>query len=199
LPPTRRPFAPFVDVDPILEACDRYGVTLAFGPSVIWGLGAGAGAGIAIVFAPGHRIGFAGTGAGVIGHIYNAGASVQVTLIDGGPEKLAGDCYMAGVSFATVGWLDLGTVDAPIGVHRVLDMNGNPFGWTFEFGISAGLPIISLIEAYGQRGKTVTTFGRRYGRALSAPPGALDTAIGEATARGATPEQARAFLSGLFG
>ena len=76
--PATMAFAPFVDVDPILEACDRYGVTLAFGPSVIWGLGAGAGAGIAIVFAPGHRIGFAGTGAGVIGHIYNAGASVQV-------------------------------------------------------------------------------------------------------------------------
>ena len=78
-------------------------------------------------------------------------------------------------------------------------MSGNPIGVTFEIGISAGVPIISLIEVYGQHTRTVTTFGRRYGRALAAPPGALDAAVAEAVARGASPEQATTFLSGLFG
>ena len=85
--------APFVDLDLILDACDRYGVTLAYGPSATGGLSwGGIGGSAAIVFAPGHRIGFAGTGSGVVGSIYNAGVSVQVTLINGGPEKLTGDC-----------------------------------------------------------------------------------------------------------
>lgn len=187
-----------IDIDLILDACDRFGVTLAFGPSVTWGLGAGAGGGVAIVFAPGHRIGFAGTGAGVVGHIYSLGASAQVTLISGGPERLAGDCLMAGVSVGTLGWFDAGALDAPIGAHLILDMNRNPFGVAFEFGVATGLPFISLIEAYGQRTKTVTTMARRTGRTLSAPPGALDGAVGEAVAHGARPEEARSFLEMLL-
>jgi V8-like Glu-specific endopeptidase len=192
--------APFVDVDLILSACDRAGATLALGISGTLGLGDGFGVSAGIVFAPGHRIGFYGTGAGVIGMIYNAGGSVQITLIDGGPEKLAGDGYMAGISVATLGWFDAGTLDAPVGAHMLFDMAHNPIGVTFEFGISAGLPVISLIEAYGQRTKTVTTLARRrHGRSLSVPPGAIDHAVDTAIAHGASPADAQAFLSRLIG
>ncbi len=192
-------FTPFVNVDLILEACDRLGVTLAVGLSGGGGLGIGGGTGTGIVFAPSHRIGFYGSGNGIVGHIYGATVSMQITLIDGGPEKLSGDAYMAGISVATLGWFDAGTIDAPVGVHAIFDMARNPIGITFEFGLGVGLPVISLIEAYGQRTRTVTTLGRRrFGHSLSAPRSALEDAIANAVAGGAPPGDARNFLSVVF-
>lgn len=192
--------APFASVDLVLTACDRAGVTLALGIAGTAGLGTGFGVATGILFAPGYRIGFYGSGAGVIGSIYNAGGSAQLTLIDGGPEKFAGDGYMAGVSVATLGWFDAGTLDAPVGAHLLFDMAHNPIGVTFEFGLGVGLPVISLIEAYGQRTKTVTTLARRgQGRSMAIPQGAIDGAVDRAVSQGASPAEAQAFLSRLLG
>ena len=193
--------APFVSVDTILAACDRYGLTLALGLSASGALGAGAGGGGGIVFAPGNRIGFYGSMNGIVGSIYSAGASVQVTLINGGPERVEGTGYMAGVSVGTIGWLDAGTLDVPIAAHMVYDGDRNHIGYSFELGISAGLPVVSLIEGFGQASQTATTFARpQPGRALSATPPdeAREAAIGEAMAQGATRAEAEAFLAPLF-
>lgn len=192
-------FAAFVNIDGVLAACDRMGITLALGLSGGGGLGIGGGTGGGIIFAPGSRIGFYGSGSGIVGMIYGAGVSVQLTLISGGPEKLAGDGYMAGVSVSTLGWFDLGTLDAPIGAHVLFDNDRNQIGYTFEFGAAVGLPVVSLIEAYGQRTRTVTTLSRRFGQSFAAPPGALEGAIAEAVADGASPEEAGSFLRSLFG
>ncbi|HPG22719.1 MAG TPA: trypsin-like peptidase domain-containing protein [Amaricoccus sp.] len=197
--------APFVRVGTILDACDRYGVTLAVGIAGSGALGAGAGAGGGVVFAPGRRIGFYGSGAGIVGSVYSIGGTIQITLIDGGPEFMSGTGYMLGVSIGTIGWFDAGAVDVPVAAYRVYDGAKNPIGYSFEIGVSAGLPIISLIEAYGQVSETATTFahGRARGRAFSAaaaaPSEAYEAAVNEAMAAGASREEAEAFLSQLFG
>jgi hypothetical protein len=193
--------APLVSVDRILDACDAFGITFAVGLSGTGALGAGAGGGIGIVFAPGRRIGFYGSGAGVVGSIYSIGGSLQLTLIQGGPELMDGRGYMVGVSVGTIGWFDAGTLDVPVAAHRVYGGDRNPIGYSFEVGVSAGLPVISLIEAYGQASQTATTFarGRRLSRGLGAAPGgAFEAAVNEAVAAGAMRAEAAAFLSPLF-
>ncbi len=54
------------------------------------------------MFAPGRRIGFYGSGAGLVGSIYSLTGSLQLTLIQGGPELMDGRGYMVGVSIATI-------------------------------------------------------------------------------------------------
>jgi hypothetical protein len=110
---------------------------------------------------------------------------------------------MLGVSVGTIGWFDAGTLDVPIAAHRVYSGSQDPIGYSFEVGVSAGLPVVSLIEAYGQASKTATTFStrpRRFGRnmSVSADPEAYDAAVADAMASGATREQAEAFLAPLF-
>jgi hypothetical protein len=195
--------APFMRVSTILDACNRSGVTLAVGIAGSGALGAGAGGGVGIVFAPGRRIGFYGSGAGIVGSIYSIGGTMQVTLIDGGPELMSGSGYMFGVSIGTIGWFDAGMLDVPVAAYRVYDAAKNPIGYSFEIGVSAGLPIVSLIEVYGQASETATTFARRraWGSALStaAPADAYEAAVSEAVAAGASRAEAEAFLSQLFG
>lgn len=197
--------ARFVNIGTILDGCDRYHKTLAVGLSGAWGIGAGGGGGAGIVFAPGRRIGFYGNYEGIVGSIYSLGASIQLTLINGGPELMNGTGYMAGISVGTIGWFDAGLLDAPIAVHAVFDGDRNHIGYSFEFGISSGIPVISLIEAYGQASNTATSFGKLRPppprvRSLSAVSDeAFEAALQEAIAAGASPDQARAFLKPLFG
>lgn len=194
--------ASFLRIDHVLDACDGFGITLAVGLGVSGALGAGGGGGAGVVFAPGRRIGFYGSGAGVVGHIYSIGGSIQLTLIEGGPEKMDGSGYMAGISVGTIGWLDAGTIDVPVAAFRVYDGARNPIGYSLEIGISAGLPVVSLVEAYGQATRTVQTFGRRRAaRSLAAedvPAGAYKAAVAEAVEAGASRAQAEAFLAPLF-
>lgn len=190
--------APFVSVDTILSACDRWGKTLALGLTGGGALGAGGGGGAGIVFAPGRRIGFYGSYEGIVGSVYSLGASLQVTLINGGPELMNGTGYMTGVSVGTIGWLDAGMLDVPISVSAVYDGGRNLIGYSFEIGVGAGLPVVSLIEAYGKASQTGTSFGVRMARGLSAPQGAYEAALQEAIAAGASRRDAEAFLAPLF-
>ena len=191
-----------VSVDTILDACDRYDVTIGVGPSLGAGLGAGGSGGYGMVFAPGRRIGFYATYSGIVGWIYSIGLIAQVTVVRGGPENFGGESRLIGGSVDTVGWFDTGVLGVPIGMHRITNAAGQELGYTFEVGVGAGLPIISLIEAYGQAAETATTFGRQpRGWSMTAAPAdteARQAALNHAVASGASPGEAQAFVDALF-
>ncbi|MGQ0564371.1 MAG: trypsin-like peptidase domain-containing protein [Gemmobacter sp.] len=193
-------FAPFLSVDRILDICDRFGVTLAVGTSITGGLMEGGSAGVGIVFGPGQNIGFYGTKASVLGWIASAGISAQLTFIKGPPSLMDGAGWMAGVSISTLGWFTEDLVDAPIGAHAVFGGDGTHIGYALEFGLSVGVPILSLIEVFGQRTETAMTFGSGHRtRALSAgTTDGLAAAVEHAMAEGATRAEAEAFLSPFF-
>lgn len=190
----------FVGVDDILDACDRFGVTLAVGIGGSGALGGGPVGSVGMVFAPGRRIGFFGSGGGAVGWIYSIGASLQLSLFNGGPELMEGDGHAVGVAVETIGWFSAGTLGAPLGAHMLLDGDRHPIGATFEFGVSAGLPVISLIEAYGQASRGTTSFGLALGGTDAAPgmDDARAAALQEALAAGADPAEAEAFVAALF-
>ncbi|MGI9505883.1 MAG: hypothetical protein ACR2RE_22825, partial [Geminicoccaceae bacterium] len=160
---TTMPLAPILaalgPTDNVLSICDRLGVTIGLGPGIAGGIGIGPSGGAGIVFAPGRRIGFYGGGGGAIGWIYSGGVSAQLTIINGGPDVFGGLSYTVGVTVETIGWVDAGLVGLPVGAHIIFNPQGQPIGVTLEAGPSIGVPVISLIEGYGQRLKTVTTFG----------------------------------------
>ena len=193
-------FAPFVDIEPILAACDRFGVSLGFGPGLSAGAGGGFGFGAGIVFAPGRRIGFYSSRADVLGWIASGAVSAQVTLVKGGPEAFGGDSLLVGVAVETIGWFDAGTIGMPIGAHLIVNDSG-PIGTTLEFGVGVGVPTVSLIEVFAQDSTTVTTFGR-HARALTTadPLAEARTAfIERAIEAGASPEDAAGAAAGFFG
>lgn len=218
--------AQFVSVSDILDACDRYNITIGVGPSLGIGVQGGVSGGFGMVFAPGRRIGFYGSRSGIIGWIYSAGATAQVTVVRGGPEVFGGESRMAGVSVDTVGWLDTGLLGVPVAVHQISNTAGQETGFTLEIGVSAGVPVISLIEAYGQFVTTTTTFGHHpaiYGHPMASPApvpttadapanGALqangaaqtpasqtrEAMLQNAIASGASPAEAQAFVDALF-
>jgi len=206
--PGLRLLAPFVNIDSVLDACDRWNVTLGFGPSLTGGVQGGGSGGFGVVFAPGRRIGFYGSYSGIIGWVYSIGASATITVIHGGPENFGGQSRIATVSVETIGWFTEGLIGAPIAAHVISDTSGRTLGYAFEVGVSAGVPVLSLIEAYGQFAETATTFGRngserpRAGAvAFSAPDvsgEARSAAMDEALAAGATEAEAAAFVDSLF-
>ncbi|GAA3876852.1 trypsin-like serine peptidase [Celeribacter arenosi] len=205
--------AQFAGLHGILELCDQFNVTVGVGPALSGGLtalsgGGGGSAGFGIVFAPGNRIGFYGSTSEIMGWIWSAGVSAQLTVVSGGPENFGGQSSSIGGSVATVGWFDEGLVDVPIGAHVILNTQGSVIGMTFEVGVSVGIPVASLVEGYVQNIDTTTTLAlgtrsRRYGRMMSAPEptgltGARQALIEQAIASGATPQQAEAFANRLF-
>lgn len=134
---------------PLLRAAaNRYNVTIGLGPAVTGGVAVGAGFGYGIMFAPGNQVGFYGTLSGVVGAIVSISATMQVTIIHGGPSLFSGAAVAVGM---TAG------VDAPVGptggVHALMS-GGRFIGVTFELGVSAGL---SPIEAYAQFQYTATS------------------------------------------
>ena len=197
-------------VHTILELCNAYNVSVGIGPSFSGGLtplsgGGGGSGGFGIVFAPGNRIGFYGATSEIMGWIWSIGATMQFTVIQGGPENFGGNSNSIGGSISTVGWFDEGLVDVPVGGHAIFNPQGQFIGVTFEIGVSVGFPVASLIEGFVQNINTTTTFSRRPQRArgLSVPaPGGMAEAraavIAQAVASGATQAQAEAFADTLF-
>jgi len=193
------------DLDDVLDLCDGLDVTLGFGAGLTGALGAGGGAGGGIVFAPGRRIGFYGSLSGVAGHVYSAGVSAQLTVVRGGPESFGGNSYTAGVTVETIGWFDAGTIGAPVGAHVIFGSDNRPIGITAEVGVSAGLPVVSLIEVYGQAVHTETTFSHSHALSRTRSVASEDpyahmkaAAVAEAVAAGASPADAAAFADQLF-
>lgn len=200
--------APFLSIDRVLDLCDRFGVTLAVGTGFTGGVGNGAGVSAGIVFGPGQNIGFYGTRAAVMGWIASAGLSAQLTFIKGPPSLMDGAGWMAGVSISTLGWFTEDLVDAPVGAHAVFGGDGTHIGYALEFGLSVGVPVLSLIEVFGQHTDTAMTFGtggrgssggRARGRGLSATgQDAFAAAVEHAVAQGATRAEAEAFLAPFY-
>jgi hypothetical protein len=193
---------PFSSSRTILNACDAAGITLALGVGLTAGADVAGSGSVGVVFAPGQRIGFYGSGGFGGGWIWSAGGSAQVTLIKGGPELMDGRGSLLSTSIGTLGWVTADLVDAPIGVSLVSGGNGAIIGVSFEFGLSVGVPILGLISAYAQETHTTTSFGRRPGSRSLAATGpasaAHDAALREAVARGASPVEAEAFLAAMF-
>lgn len=134
---------------PLLRgAANNYNVTIGIGPAVTGGVAVGAGFGAGIMFAPNNQIGFYGTLAGVVGAIVSISATMQVTIVHGGPSVFGGTAVAVGL---TAG------LDAPVGptggVHALMS-GGRFIGVTFEIGVAAGL---SPIEAYAQFQWTATS------------------------------------------
>ncbi|MDP5217007.1 trypsin-like peptidase domain-containing protein [Ruegeria sp. 2205SS24-7] len=197
--------AAFIDFDMILTICDRLDVTIGFGGGVGAGLGDGATAGAGIVFAPGRRIGFYGALSEVTGWVASAGVNGQFTVVRGGPENFGGTSYTHGVTVETIGWFDDGLVGMPVGAHVITNTQDQPIGVTFEIGLSAGVPTLSLIEATAQTVHTRTTIAtqqglvRPYSMGTTDPNGDMKAAaIAEAIRKGATPEAAARFVDQLF-
>ncbi len=194
----------FVSVDTILNACDQHNITIGVGPSLGIGVQGGGSGGYGIVFAPGRRIGFYGTYSGILGWIYSASVTVQITVVQGGPENFGGESYLLGASVETVGWFDTGLLGVPVGLHKITNPQGRELGYTFEVGVGAGVPVLSLIEVYGQHAETTTTFGVRHpGRSFTASPApgqqeVRQAVLDQAIANGASPEEAQAFVDALF-
>jgi hypothetical protein len=132
----------------IQALCTRFNVTVGVGPAITGGFAVGLGAGAGLLFAPNNQIGFYGTLSGVVGAIVSISATMQVTIIKGGPANFGGNAMAAGL---TVG------VDAPVGPTGgvwAIFSNGQFAGVTFEVGVSAGL---SPLETYAQFQHTATS------------------------------------------
>lgn len=193
-----------LDIDRVLDACDRYNITLGLGSAIGGGVAGGVSGGAGIVFAPGRRVGFYGALSGVAGAVASGGIMAQVTVVRGGPEAFGGASFTSGVNVATIGWFDAGLFDIPLGAHVIFDPQRRSIGFTTEMGISAGVPGYSLVEAFGQAVWTETTIDtaaqgmvRSYG--ATDPSG--DTRrryIADAVARGASPEEAATFVDRLI-
>lgn len=125
---------------------NRFNVTIGVGPSVSGGLVTGASFGAGILFAPGDRLGYYGSVGGVLGAIVSISATLQVTVIKGGPENFGGSALLTGIT------IDTG-VGPAVGAYAIL-ANGKFLGVTGEVGASAGL---SPFEAFAEFQYTATS------------------------------------------
>jgi hypothetical protein len=131
---------------------NRFNVTIGIGPSLSGGLVAGASLGAGIMFAPGDRVGFYGTLGAVLGAIVSISATMQVTIVRGGPEAFSGSALAV-----TIGGGEgiVGSASALLGVEAP-----NRFlGVAFAMGVGAGF---SPIEAYAQYQYTPVSLGLAY-------------------------------------
>ena len=103
------------------------------------------------MFAPGNRIGFYGSLGGVLGAIVSISATIQVTIVRGGPEVFGGTALA----------VTIGGGEGVVGSASALLSNGQFIGVTFAMGIGAGL---TPIEAYAQYQYTPTSLGLAYAR-----------------------------------
>jgi len=134
------------------EVANRFGVTIGIGPAVTAGMVAGATFGGGVMFAPNKRVGVYGAIGGVLGAIVSISATMQVTIVHGGPELFGGTAVA----------VSIGGGEGVVGGASALLVEGRFVGVTFALGIGAGL---SPIEAYAQYQYTATSMGLRYRRA----------------------------------
>lgn len=133
------------------EVATRFNVTIGIGPSLSGAGVAGAAFGAGIMFAPGNRIGFYGSLGGVLGAIVSISATMQVTIVRGGPEVFGGSAVA----------VTIGGGEGVVGSASALLSQGQFIGVTFAMGIGAG---ITPIEAYAQYQYTSTSLGIAYAR-----------------------------------
>jgi hypothetical protein len=134
------------------QVADRFGVTIGIGPGVTAGMVAGVTFGGGVMFAPGNRVGVYGAIGGVLGAIVSISATIQVTVVHGGPEIFGGTAVA----------VSIGAGEGVVGSASALLADGRFIGVTFAMGIGAGL---SPIEAYAQYQYTATSMALRYRRA----------------------------------
>lgn len=128
---------------------NRFNVTIGMGPVVTAAGVAGGSFGAGIMIAPGNRIGFYGSLGGVLGAIISISATMQVTIVHGGPEVFGGTA----VAFT------IGGGEGIVGSASALVSQGQFMGVSFAMGVGAGL---TPIEAYAQYQYTPTTLGLAY-------------------------------------
>jgi hypothetical protein len=131
------------------EVANRFGVTIGIGPAITAGMVAGATFGGGVMFAPNKRVGVYGAIGGVLGAIVSISATMQVTIVHGGPELFGGTAVA----------VSIGAGEGVVGGASALLVDGRFIGVTFALGIGAGL---SPIEAYAQYQYTATSMGLRY-------------------------------------
>lgn len=134
------------------QVADRYGVTIGIGPGITAGMVAGVTFGGGVMFAPANRVGVYGAIGGVLGAIVSISATMQVTVVHGGPEIFGGTAVA----------VSIGGGEGVVGSASALLADGRFIGVTFAMGIGAGL---SPIEAYAQYQYTATSMALRYRRA----------------------------------
>jgi hypothetical protein len=138
----------------IPAVANRFNVTIGMGPALTGGMVAGASLGAGIMFAPGDRIGFYGSLGAVLGAIVSISATMQVTIVRGGPEAFGGSAIAV-----TIGGGE-GIVGSASALLSAQAPNGF-VGVSFAMGVGAGL---SPIEAYAQYQYTPTSLGLAYAR-----------------------------------
>lgn len=135
------------------ELANRLEVTIAVGPAIAGGLAAGGSFGAGLVFAPGDRIGFYGTGAVLNGALASISATMQVTVVHGGPDLLDGGAVAVGAA---------GSAPIPVsptGGFYVLMAGGGVIGVTAEVGIDVGLAPLEVLASFQYSGQTIDAPG----------------------------------------
>jgi hypothetical protein len=128
------------------DLASRANVTIGIGPVVTGAAVGGVSLSAGIVFAPENRIGFYGSIGAVLGAIVSISATMQVTIVHGGPEVFGGTAVAA----------TIGGGEGVVGSASVLLTDGKFIGVTFAMGVGAGL---TPIESYAQYQYTATTLG----------------------------------------
>lgn len=116
---------------------DRFNVTIGIGPAATGAATVGASLGAGILFAPGGRVGVYGSLGSVVGAIVSISATMQVTIVHGGPEVFGG--------MARAVTIDGGA--GLVGSASALLSHGRCIGVTFQMRVDAGP---TPIETYAQ-------------------------------------------------
>jgi len=119
----------------VRAAVEASGVSIGIGPQVSAGLLAGGGLGAGIIFAPGNVLGVYGQAEISAGLIASIGASVQMTVVNGGTDAFSGVSYAAAVS---------GGEGLTGGAAALFDDRLRFVGVTLQVGVGAGLSPIDI-------------------------------------------------------
>ncbi|MEZ4643480.1 MAG: lipoyl domain-containing protein [Chloroflexota bacterium] len=120
-------------------AAAAMGVTIAIGPAVSGNAVAGIGGGGGLFFGPNGEIGAYGSVAGRVGVAISISATLQVTVVNGGPNRLSGSAVAVG---GGGGELLVG------GGAVLLTPDGDFLGISAQVGVGAGLtPLEAYVEA----------------------------------------------------
>ena len=126
------------------EVANRLNITIGIGPALAGADIAGASLSAGILFAPGSRIGVYGSVGAVLGAIVSISATMQVTIVRGGPEMFGGTALA----------VSTGGGEGVVGSATALLSGGKFIGVSFAMGVGAG---ITPIEVYAQYQYTPTS------------------------------------------
>ncbi|MDJ0860201.1 MAG: hypothetical protein QNJ03_14030, partial [Dinoroseobacter sp.] len=152
----------------IFDFCTNNNLTIALGVAVTGGFYEAASAGFGVVISTGNRIGYYGSISAGYGWIFEASASIQLTVIDGGPSVFTGTSLVVG--------LNVSASEGPGGgFYIVSNASGTPIGWTAEVSFQLGAPGAAAVEFTGMVQQTQAQFTRvstqslGYATSLAAP------------------------------